>query len=88
MISATEVFDDQQKELCAITVMRAMLEDYCAEKNVSFEEAILEFAASKAYFMLFDFTTGLWREGPDYLRDVFAPDFHQSASHIVTGMPE
>ncbi len=74
MTSVTEVFDDQQKELCAIIVMRAMLEDYCAEKAVSFEEAFLEFAASKAYFMLFDFTTGLWREGPDYLRDTFVAD--------------
>ena len=76
MTSATEVFDDQQRELCAIVVMRAMLEDYCAEKDISFEEAFLEFAASKAYFMLFDFSTGLWREGPDYLRNVFVEDFH------------
>ncbi len=71
MTSATAAFDDQQKELCAISVMRAMLEDYCAEKDVAFEEAFLEFASSRAYQMLFDFSTGLWREGPDYLRDLF-----------------
>lgn len=74
MMSAAPVIDDQQKELCAVAVMRSMLEDYCVEKNISFEEAFLEFAASRAYFMLFDFSTGLWREGPDYLRGIFAAD--------------
>lgn len=74
MMSAAPVIDDQQKELCAVAVMRSMLEDYCVEKNISFEEAFLEFAASRAYFMLFDFSTGLWREGPDYLRSIFAAD--------------
>ena len=72
MTSSTAVFDDEQKELCAIVVMRAMLEDYCTEKKIAFDQAFLQFVSSGAYTMLFDFSTGLWREGPDYLRDVFA----------------
>lgn len=63
--------DDSQKELCAILVMRTMLEDYSTSKGIPFDEALLEFADSKAYVMLFDYATGLWREGPDYLREVF-----------------
>ncbi len=69
--TTTANFDNQQKELCAITVMRSMLEDYCTEKNVSFDDAFFKFISSRTYSMLFDFSTGLWMEGPDYLRDTF-----------------
>ena len=31
--------DDQQKELCAILVMRTMLEDYSKDTGVSYDEA-------------------------------------------------
>lgn len=67
----TDVIDDQQKELCAVSVMRVMLEDYSADRGISFDNAFYEFAASRAYGMLFDFSTGLWMEGPDYLRSIF-----------------
>lgn len=36
-----------------------------------FDEAFFQFASSSAYKMLFDYSTGLWREGPDYLRGIF-----------------
>lgn len=63
--------DDQQKELCAILVMRTMLEDYSKDTGVSYEEAFYRFVKSPAYEDLFDYSTGLWREGPDYLRARF-----------------
>lgn len=71
MISMTENLDDQQKELCAVTVMRSMLEDYCNDKNISFDEAFFNFTSSRVYSMLFDYSTGLWKEGPDYLRQTY-----------------
>ena len=71
MTSTVSGLDNQQKELCAITAMRSMLEDYCSEKKIPFDEAFFEFISSRAYSMLFDFSTGLWMEGPDYLRDTF-----------------
>lgn len=71
MLSIDDTFDDQQKELCAVVTMRSMLEDYMNEKGCSFDEAFFRFASSTAYQMLFDYSTGLWREGPDYLRSVF-----------------
>lgn len=63
--------DDQQKEVCAIVVMRSMLEDHVSETGMPFDEAFFQFASSSAYKMLFDYSTGLWREGPDYLRGIF-----------------
>ena len=63
--------NDQQKELCAIMVMRTMLEDYSKDTGISYDEAFYQFVKSPAYEDLFDFSTGLWKEGPDYLRERF-----------------
>ena len=57
----------EQKELCAVTVMKTMLEDMASDSGENFENLMLEFADSNTYDMLFDYDTGLWREGPDYL---------------------
>ena len=65
------VIDDSQREMCAVSVMRAMLEDYCAESDIPFDQAFFEFSTSTAYKELFDYSTGLWLEGPDDLRNVF-----------------
>ena len=62
---------DLQREECANLVMQAMLEDYCTETGVPFNQAFFEFSTSAAYKELFDYSTGLWMEGPDYLRNVF-----------------
>jgi len=71
MTSETEPLDDQQKELCAILVMRVMLEDYSVDTGIPFEDALLRFTSSTTYEALFDYSTGLWREGPDYIRGYF-----------------
>lgn len=71
MTSTTDQMDNQQRELCAISAMRSMLEDYSTEMGISFGTAFYQFAASPAYRALFDYSTGLWREGPDYLRGFF-----------------
>lgn len=69
-MSRTVVTDSQRKE-CADLVMQAMLEDYCTETGVPFNQAFFEFSTSPAYKEQFDYSTGLWMEGPDYLRNVF-----------------
>jgi hypothetical protein len=51
--------------------MRSMLEDYSVDNGLSFDDAFFHFASSTAYKMLFDYSTGLWMEGPDYLRCIF-----------------
>lgn len=60
-----------QKEYCAVSTMRRMLEKYSQEKGISFKDALVEFAGSAVYDTLFDYETGLWMEGPDYLRDTW-----------------
>lgn len=67
----TDSITDEQREVCAVSVMRAMLTDYCDEKGIPFEQAFFEFSNSLAYKMLFDYSTGLWKEGSDYLRGTF-----------------
>ena len=61
----------EQKEFCALTTMRTMLERYSLKKHISFEDALLAFSKSCAYDALFDFETGIWKEGPDYLETIF-----------------
>lgn len=65
------VIDDSQREMCAVLVMRTMLTDYCNDTGVSFNDVFFRFVTSPAYKMLFDYSTGLWMEGPDYLRNIF-----------------
>ena len=64
----------EQKDHCAVSTMRRMLEKYSQEKGTSFQESLVEFANSNVYEALFDFETGLWMEGPDYLRDMWDRD--------------
>ena len=59
------VIDDSQREMCAVLVMRTMLTDYCNDTGVSFNDVFFRFVTSPAYKMLFDYSTGLWMEGPD-----------------------
>ena len=40
MTSSTYNISDEQRETCAVNVMRAMLEDYCTETGVPFNQAL------------------------------------------------
>ena len=60
--------DESQKEACAVSIMRAMLEDESSRSGTPFPVLLGSFASSRTYSALFDFTTRLWAEGPDYLR--------------------
>ncbi len=63
------LINDEQKEACAVLLMRSMLTDYCTKNNIPFETAFFSLASSPAYKALFDYETGLWKEGPIYLRE-------------------
>ena len=62
---------NEQKEACAVAVMRAVLEDYSQMHDVPFDVAIGQFAGTRCYQALFDPDTRLWAEGPDYIRSLF-----------------
>lgn len=61
----------ETKEACAIETMHYMLQRYASENDLTFEEAMLKFASSSTYEVLFDFETAVWKEGPDYLLCLF-----------------
>ena len=48
--------------------------------NLPFEEAMLQFAESSTYDMLFDFDTAVWKEGPDYLLDLYEDEIRSTHS--------
>ena len=62
---------EERKEATAITVMRCMLTSYAEQKQIPFEQALLNFSQSRTYEDLFDFSTEIWKEGPDYLRGLY-----------------
>lgn len=55
------------REWCAVSTMRDMLFNLADNKNISYEDALVEFADSPIYDLLFDYESGMWKEGPDYL---------------------
>ena len=60
-------FTDTQKESCAVSLMRDTVEALSLRDGIAYEDALLRFTSSKVYGALFDYETGIWREGTDYL---------------------
>lgn len=58
-----EAVTDEQREACAV-VMRTMLEDWCDDTGIPFDDALDAFASSRTYELLFDFSSRQWAEGP------------------------
>ncbi len=67
MMQPSNQVTDTQREYAALTTMRVMLDDYAKRHQIPFDKALHLFTTSIAYEALFDYETGLWREGPDYL---------------------
>ena len=62
---------ESQMESCAISTMRRMIEKYSEKNFIPFEEAFFQFTNSYIYDALFDYETGIWMEGPDYLMNLY-----------------
>ena len=69
--SSTGQIGDEKKELCAVQIMRYMLEKHAEKTGVSFEDDFFRFSATPIYEALFDYDTGIWRDGPDYLESLY-----------------
>ena len=48
-----------------------MIEKYSEKNNIPFEDAFFDFTKSPIYELLFDYESGVWREGPDYLMALY-----------------
>ena len=66
-----EAVTDEQREACAVVVMRTMLEDWCDDTGAPFDDALDAFASSRTYELLFAFSSRPGAEGPDNLRFVW-----------------
>lgn len=71
MAIPNNITTEKQMETCAISTMRRMVEKYAEKTAVPFEEAFFRFTNSCIYEALFDFETGIWMEGPDYLMALY-----------------
>ncbi len=79
----TDTIPDKRKNSCAVNLMRNMLVKYAQKHNIHFEDAIIQFAESSTYEMLFDFDTAVWKEGPDYLLDLYEEELIENSSQTV-----
>ena len=70
-ISDYSSFTDSQKESCAVNLMRDAIEALSLRDRITYEEALLRFAGSRVYDALFDYSTCIWKEGTDYLLNLY-----------------
>lgn len=58
---------NEQKDFIATEMLRLVVESIKEKEKKSFEAAFSKVVKSNAYDVLFDFNTGVWREGPKYI---------------------
>lgn len=75
----TDTVSDKRKNACAVNLMRNMLIKYAQKHHILFEDAMIQFAESSTYGMLFDFDTAVWKEGPDYLLNLYEEELTENS---------
>ena len=68
--ASTEV-SEHDKTICAALVMDSMVKDIAETEGRKYAEVLKDFVQSCVYNCLFDFETGVWREGPAYLESLY-----------------
>lgn len=63
--------EKRKKEARAVITMRNMVRNLAAHEKVSYKEALFLFTSSNVYDSLFNFDTGIWKESPEYLLDLY-----------------
>ena len=74
---------DELKEWCATSTMRDMLFVLAEKKDIPYEDALIEFSDSPIYDLLFDYESGMWKEGPDYLLATYE-DYLKNLKNVKT----
>ena len=62
---------DKQRETCAIIVMRDAVAEIAKQENLSYDEAMVSCVSSRVYEALVDYETGIWKESPVYILDLY-----------------
>lgn len=71
MVMLKHEVNEAQKEAFAVLAMRDAVALISKEKQISYEDALLLFIKSNIYGVLFDFETGVWKESPYYIFDLY-----------------
>ncbi len=74
--------NEKQKNAAAIMLMQRVLEIYSERHSISIDEALTWFSSTPVYTALFDFETGLWKEGPDYILDLLQRVQNQGSHNL------
>lgn len=62
------MINKSQKEYCANNLAAMVIESLRdMYPEVRFSKLVSDFMDSKTYKLLYDFETGMWSEGPDYI---------------------
>ena len=61
----------EQKKFCTDLILTDVIMDMAEEEKKTWQEARSKIINSSAYMALYDFETGLWKNGPDYFRDYY-----------------
>ncbi len=64
-------FTESRKHYMAVCLMRDSIFQLAKRENISYEDALFLFTSSKIYDALFDYGTGIYREGTDYILNLF-----------------
>ena len=71
VVPASAEVSEHDKTICAVLVMDSMVKDIAKAEGRKYGEVLKDFVQSCAYNCLFDFETGVWREGPAYLESLY-----------------
>lgn len=80
--ASTEV-SDHDKTICAALVMDSMVKGIAETEGRKYGDVLKDFVQSRTYNCLFDFETGVWREGPAYLECLFYQELNGEISSSV-----
>ena len=81
--ASTEV-SEHDKTICAALVMDSMVKDIAETEGRKYGDVLKDFVQSQTYDCLFDFETGVWREGPVYLECLFRQELNREESLNVS----
>lgn len=74
---------NSQRELAMNLLVTMMIQDRAARLGKSFTECFSEFRRSKTMEKLYDPSTGLWMNGPDYLSDEYDIDLKRERDRAL-----
>ena len=84
VVPSSTAVSEYDKTICAALVMDSMVKDIAETEGRKYGDVLKEFVQSQTYDCLFDFETGVWREGPAYLESLFRQEINREESINVS----